>query len=221
VLGLRFINRARKAKSYSRRERILKKNFGTHSPFFFLQDALQYLNRLGPGLTTEAFTTPLSGYDSKLLATVRLSPSAHEPDPGPDEVWRAKHYESIREEFVMGSRHRYLRERGYVFWDHDRLAGWDLLTVRWESDLWVGEHRPDRHEEEEQDRSIQARKLIYRQEGRGWWSKDNESKVVYPDFEKRAREREARKQAKREEERAYYRWLQKKGMRPMGPEIVD
>jgi hypothetical protein len=73
------------------------------------------------------------------------------------------------------------------------------------------------HEEEEQARSIESRKRIYRKEGLGWWSKDFESKVVYPDFEKRAREKAAQKQAERDVAKAYYRWLQKKGMRPMGP----
>jgi hypothetical protein len=217
---LTFVDRARKCKRYSQRERILKNNIGTLT-LFFAQAALEHFGGRHTGLPRSDLLKNLSVYDGRLLATVSFSPAASEPDPGPDEVWRATHYESRRPEFLMGSDHHYLRERGYVFWDRDRLADWDLLTVRWENDLWVPKSRPTRAERDEQMQSIRRRNTIYHKEGRGWWSKDDKSRVVYPDYEKRAREREARKQAKREEERAYYRWLQKKGMRPMGPEGLD
>jgi hypothetical protein len=39
--------------SYSQRERILNKNFGAHSPMFFLTKALHYLNTSAAGLSPD------------------------------------------------------------------------------------------------------------------------------------------------------------------------
>ncbi|EGD94589.1 hypothetical protein TESG_02099 [Trichophyton tonsurans CBS 112818] len=121
---------------------------------------------------------PLSRYSGDRLKHDIQKPTVWD-GRGPAEVWRTTHLEMSSYNFVMADEHISLRERGYVMWDYSRLSNWGLLRVPWQPP-------PREPPEVELDmrekvfRSHQRRSDIYLQGGRGWWSEEDESRVVYP-----------------------------------------
>lgn len=79
---------------------------------------------------------------------------------------------------------RDLRKRGYVMWDHSRLVNWGFFRFQW--------HPAPREDSDSNDDgrdafreavmmilSWQRRRVLYDRGARGWWSEDDESKLVW------------------------------------------
>jgi hypothetical protein len=171
--GLTYLFQLANAGSYEKRHKLLG------IPKFrktFLYDVFtDFLGRRDPTVDY----TLLSDYDDEKMKKLVHSAAIIDPDPGPAEVWRLTHLDKSCDQFVMAfyPGHRSLRERGYVMWDHERLANWGLLKIPWQA-------QPEAHAEWERARkrmqwSQNRRSKIWRRGGRGWWSANDESKVIY------------------------------------------
>lgn len=82
--------------------------------------------------------------------------------------------------------HRFLQQRGYVFWDKARWEKWRILDEEWQEDP-PSEHDPESYDREQYDRqykemevSFKVRHDICRRGGKGYWALDDESKVQWP-----------------------------------------
>ncbi|CAG9972544.1 unnamed protein product [Clonostachys byssicola] len=124
---------------------------------------------------------PHEGFDPN------LGPFYQDPDHGP-----AQAFESVRPQDVStwDDRYRYIRNyrhRGYVFWDETRLqkhgffdAGWETVkTLEPEAGYLDWQIPKASMSTETLEMSRKRRDEIWRKGGRGWWSFDDESKVVY------------------------------------------
>ncbi|KAF7920498.1 hypothetical protein EAE99_008111 [Botrytis elliptica] len=97
-------------------------------------------------------------------------------DKGPELVWRWAHQLFNSIEFVLCDKHRFEREWGYVMWDHSRLLELRVMENEWKMTEDAEKGRGSRPSKESMDR----REKIYLAGGRGWWTAEDESKVVWP-----------------------------------------
>ena len=112
-------------------------------------------------------------------------PFKHESDTGPIDAWGWA-YNPTDADFVYAESHEWLRLRGYVFWDHSRLDAWSIFQSPYgPPDTTVADAErasyaaSDRLWDDTRGR-CNRRAEIHRAGGRGWWSLEDESKVVYP-----------------------------------------
>lgn len=80
----------------------------------------------------EVFTRPLGSNVPTLAREVFTGTDSIDQDPGPESAWRWAYQDS--NEFVFGDSQAPLRDWAYVFWDHWRLAQWQVLNRPWTSD---------------------------------------------------------------------------------------
>ncbi|KAF3483340.1 uncharacterized protein GIQ15_02664 [Arthroderma uncinatum] len=177
-LGLSSIYQVVTAMTYEERYEVLSEHFGIAEDFL--------LHTLWQCRSTEEYGRPLSDYDEVTKQALIAPPALDDPDPGPRDIWYWVHAEDTFEEFIYSDRHRYLRRRGYVLWDVSRLRQeWKFLDGHYadppDEALEPLDDKPKlTHSMEEMRDSWKQRSKIYAAGGRGWWSKDDESKVVYP-----------------------------------------
>lgn len=101
-----------------------------------------------------------------------------DPDPGPEEVWRLIHELSTRANFVNGEAWHLHREWGYVMWDRTTLEEMGIFEEDWDEDgraLYI-----EARSMELRVASQKRREQIHFSGGRGWWSFDDESKIIWP-----------------------------------------
>ena len=113
-------------------------------------------------------------------------PFKHELDDGPIEAWRWAHQNSTSASSVYGAAQGWLRARGYVFWDLSRLNAWSVFQSPYEppgttvADAERASRAASERAWEDTRGRCNRRAEIYKVGGRGWWSLEDESKVVYP-----------------------------------------
>lgn len=119
-------------------------------------------------------------------------PFYDDPDRGPVSMWEWVHRDEIPGEFVAGARTAYHRQWAYTFWNLSRLESAGLLSdpsisARGpldEDDL--GEYRtPERLRNLENSQKCRAK--VWYKGGSGWWSAEDQTKVVWPQPPKRVR----------------------------------
>jgi hypothetical protein len=124
---------------------------------------------------------PLKAQSEEELHSIALrrdNPPDDDTDQGPYEAWRNAHADSTLEESVMFGDDAWLRERAYVFWDRDRIQ------QRFKDGF--GEEPGDRvgyteQEYEDMLESFDERSKIWQKGGKGFWSKGDTSRIVWPD----------------------------------------
>ncbi|KAK2757966.1 hypothetical protein FQN54_004372 [Arachnomyces sp. PD_36] len=123
---------------------------------------------------------PLSHYDENQKKALASKSSIEDPDPGPFNAWYWAHARDYRQGFFCEREHMLLRERGYVMWDQWRLLEWNLFGKPFEEEdyPYPVDHLTEERQEEVEE-SWDIRREIFRNGGRGWWSKDDESKIVW------------------------------------------
>jgi hypothetical protein len=97
-------------------------------------------------------------------------------DKGPELAWRWAHQSFESRDFVLCEQHRFEREWGYVMWDYSRLLEFGVMENEWDRADVAEDGRDSRPSSESRDR----RWKIYLAGGSGWWSAEDESKVVWP-----------------------------------------
>ncbi|KAI0884705.1 uncharacterized protein GGS22DRAFT_164140 [Annulohypoxylon maeteangense] len=125
--------------------------------------------------------TPLSGYADKDLAA--LFPPAEsrdqDTDKGPFEAWRVAFNPWPRSAWVMLTNNSGLRERAYVFWDLDRIETYGMLTL-FENAPEDSELQCAYDDIDEMHESFEERSKIWQKGGSGYWSKNDESRIIWP-----------------------------------------
>jgi hypothetical protein len=110
-------------------------------------------------------------------------PYFEDVDSGPRDAWHWAHENEIPLLFICSDMRAPWREWGYVMWDRSRLDEMKLFEEKF-ADVEARYVPPGPTEEDtrralEQEGSFQRRAEIYAQGGGGWWSFEDESKVLW------------------------------------------
>lgn len=122
----------------------------------------------------------ISEYTDEQKKALAKHSVTNDQDPGPYNAWLWAHTDSEDYKYFFSEPHAPLRKRGYVMWDHARLVDeWNLFSRPFEN---IENETGDEftHSDEYIEYSYDRRSRIFMTGGTGWWSKDDESKIVWP-----------------------------------------
>ncbi|KAK7935315.1 hypothetical protein PG985_000810 [Apiospora marii] len=112
-------------------------------------------------------------------------PCFSDSDPGPADAWRWAHQEESWAHWVYQANRRDLRRWGYVMWDRSRLKVIGLFREPWLDPSYSGGATLEQQDAARRRAGLQEswekREWVWKRGGRGWWSADDESKVIYPE----------------------------------------
>jgi hypothetical protein len=169
--GLSSIHSIALAYTYEDRYNLIYPDYPQYSPDW-LFGALNAANDIHDGDWLEDYSD-----DQLARITASFFPDS---DTGPVEAWVWAHKEESGRQFINTPIRQPLREWGYVMWDRARLHEWKVFQTPWGP---PDDYPPTTEVLEchaERETSLQRRSEIYRSGGRGWWSFEDESKVVWP-----------------------------------------
>ncbi|KAI1456017.1 hypothetical protein F4805DRAFT_433580 [Annulohypoxylon moriforme] len=171
--GVDFIHKLMSESSYEGKKTLLKSAFLAGR--VDLYDAL-----MSPSETDLNDDAPLEDYADEDLAA--LFPPTESPDQdtdkGPFEAWRVVFNPLPRIAWVMLTNNSGLRERAYVFWDLNRIETYGMLNL-FENVPEDSELQRAYDNFEEMSESFEERSKIWQKGGSGYWSKNDESRVVW------------------------------------------
>ena len=108
-------------------------------------------------------------------------------DIGAEHIWRlSSAYDPDEVRAVYERSDWSYRRWGYVLWDYERLQALSALERPWMPSVERESYLPSAAIMEMQA-SWLARTAIYWRRGRGYWAKDDESRIVWPERCKRER----------------------------------
>lgn len=172
-LGLNYLRRLVTASTYEERYKLLElepEENGLHSALCVALDA------------NDDF--PLADLTEKERAQYIMSPYSEDSDIGPAEAWRwAYQAETTSGQYFM-SWQRQLRRFGYVMYDYDRLCSWPEFHKPFNSP-YKDDPKVRRCNFEGMMDSWKKREEVWLNGGRGWWSEEDTTKLVWPYLEVR------------------------------------
>ncbi|KAI0383085.1 hypothetical protein F5Y04DRAFT_287634 [Hypomontagnella monticulosa] len=170
--GVDFIHRLMSASSYEVGKALL------HSAF-----------DVGSADLIDALTTPLEidlnggmplcDYSDGELEALFPPPENRDIDKGPFKVWRVVFSLWPPSEWNMLDSNAEVRERAYVFWDLDRIEKYGMLEL-FENPPEGAEIYQVHGDFDEMHESFEERSKIWQRGGSGYWSKNDESRIVWP-----------------------------------------
>jgi hypothetical protein len=175
--GLGFLRQLVAAQTYEERHKLIGSR--PEPAPHFLNDALYALADAAVDLDY----APLSEYNEQMMQERINPPIVDDPDPGPYDAWFWAHLGKSAEEFTFSFDRFPLRSQGYVMWDRLRLVHqFDIRNIAYSfAEHGCPEIQPKgTMDVEEVECSHKRRSEIWDAGGRGWWSKDNESRIVWP-----------------------------------------
>jgi hypothetical protein len=170
--GLSSIHSIVLADTYEDRYQLFYPDYVAYASHF-LFEALNAANERDDALWLEDYTT-----DDELARIT--SPFFPDPDKGPADVWRWAHQEDSWAHFVNSPARRSLREWGYVMLDRSRLDEMSIFSTPWEESEDLPLTADEIRRMVQREESLHRRSEIYRRGGSGWWSFEDESRVVWP-----------------------------------------
>jgi len=171
--GLSSIHSIVLANTYEDRHQLLYPDYPQHAANL-LYEALNAANERDDLTYLEDYTT-----DDE-LARIR-SPFFQDPDTGPADVWRWAHQEQTCVHFVNTDLRRPLREWAYVMWSRRRLEQMNIFQTPWTEPLELAPTHEEVQRRDQREASLDRRGEIYWRGGRGWWSFEDESRIIWPD----------------------------------------
>lgn len=169
--GLSYLRRLVTASSYGERYRLLElkpESSALYSALSVAADAYEDI--------------PLTNLTETERAIYIMPQYSKDSDIGPAEVWRwAYKGETTSDQYFMPLQ-RPLRHFGYVMYDYDRLCGWPEFHEPFQPASTYDRVVRNRNHREMMD-SWRKRSDIWLDGGRGWWSENDKSKLVYPYLE--------------------------------------
>jgi hypothetical protein len=177
--GLQYIHILSRAETYEARIKLLGASWPKCNWGFFYVD-LERANQI----SNEVFGLHM-GKQNREEFSLLHPPYVEDQDAGPSDAWHWAYEHESRTTFAFAHSLSLLHERAYCMWDFARLDGWPLFQEPWKP----CERFPFAYHEETakaesrraEIRESRKRRLeIYLQGGRGWWSADDESKVIWP-----------------------------------------
>ncbi|KAH8592046.1 hypothetical protein B0O99DRAFT_744069 [Bisporella sp. PMI_857] len=136
----------------------------------FLSEALETANDLDDGRYLEEYT-------SDEIANI-ANPYFQDPDTGPFDAWQWAHQWTTRAYFVNSDPRLSLRDWGYVMWDRSSLDKIGILGEDWEEPDAVIQTDDEVRRYQQREASLRRRREIFRKGGRGWWSFEDESRII-------------------------------------------
>ncbi|KAL9122316.1 MAG: hypothetical protein Q9187_001125 [Circinaria calcarea] len=172
-LGLEYLHRLATASTYNERYELLNPEFKCDSDFLY-----------------PAYSEPADDdYDEILIADlteqdrdrILKPPFVKDPDVGPAEAWRWAYQGETTAYIYFQPDQRQLRKNGYVMFDYDRLCRWNLFSESYKpADRYNSEDAALTALRTDQMRkSWDERSKIWLRGGRGWWSENDQSKLVW------------------------------------------
>ncbi|RSL54353.1 hypothetical protein CEP54_009965 [Fusarium duplospermum] len=183
--GLETIHALVQAETFDQRRRILHKGDNPEDKPFgsidFICESLQWTH--SDTLMTGSPISELPTDERALVLGIPTYPDIP-GDPGPLRVFELVQHDSQANKLVAQVEFRSYRRWGYVFWDEARLEKLGALTQDGLAKLTAPANPLEAYSmlEYSQLRESRARRSeIWQQGGTGWWSEDDESKVVWPE----------------------------------------
>ncbi|KAI1212719.1 uncharacterized protein F4807DRAFT_347655 [Annulohypoxylon truncatum] len=170
--GVDFIHRLMSESSYDGKKALLKSAFAADR--VDLYEAL-----MTPPETDLNDDVPLSSYTNEDLAALFPPTESQDTDEGPLAGWRVAFNPWPRSAWVMLAHLSALRERAYVFWDLDRIEIYRMRALFNDAPA-NSELQRAYHDLDEMRESFEERSRIWQKGGSGYWSKNDESRIVWP-----------------------------------------
>ncbi|PQE17897.1 zinc finger domain-containing protein [Rutstroemia sp. NJR-2017a BBW] len=174
--GLFAVRDMVEAKSYEQMLKAYKRSY--EKPSFFLLDHGLSNSTHGTFPKSEDHEYWLEDFsEEEDDAFIKKPVWCDDEDEGPELIWRWAHSWFHGADFVLCEQHRFEREWGYVMWDYARILQLRVMENEWTktpNDVYVSGKGSGPPKE-----SLERKWKIYRAGGRGWWSADDESKVVW------------------------------------------
>ncbi|CAK7225284.1 hypothetical protein SCUCBS95973_005812 [Sporothrix curviconia] len=173
--GLSFVYHLMMEPSWDVKNESLKRTYGAESSF--LSRTLFYMYEEVDISVKDAKKQS----DSNETYAVMFRPldPRHDSDQGPFKAWWAA-YQEMNIFALIATHKAGFREMAFVFWDEDRLQRYNVLELFTDtaprSEL---EMEDVRSEILAMEASHRARKTVWQRGGRGYWSEDDDSRVVW------------------------------------------
>ena len=171
-LGLSYLRQLGNAHTYKEQYRILSPHLGKSERAFLGYRLRLAMYRGAINLRSHTSKSPMK-----------------QVDIGPIDVmsWL---YQRAPSRLYLGRTQRPIRQRGYIMFDINRIEGWNILDHSFDqtlsyksccfSSLPLSEERAEHQRRyDEMLESFDERYKIYKNGGRGWWSKEDTSRVVW------------------------------------------
>ncbi|KAI2784300.1 hypothetical protein F4815DRAFT_455298 [Daldinia loculata] len=167
TLGLERILLIASARSYRDREALLRiEEMPPKENSVFLSYCLAEINKLNP-------------YEGDGAAILKAPAFFLDEDSGAEQIWKISlEYAPSRHFAIYNELDWPYRECGYVFWDQERLQALGALKPAWKPAEQLAYNSTV--DMEEMQSSWDERTSIYNRGGRGFWSKDDDTQVVWP-----------------------------------------
>ena len=165
-LGLAYLHRLFTASTYDERYQLLDPQLQCLSGF--LTAALSEDDLFIEDLTEEERSNRLK------------PPVVGDPDIGPAEAWYWA-YRGGPDEYMYFERgQRQLRKHGYVMLDYDTLCESKIFAEPFQPSTPTFDTDGRKLRFEQMEKSWDDRSKVWMSGGRGWWSEDDQSKLLWP-----------------------------------------
>ena len=108
---------------------------------------------------------------------------AKDLDKGPSKAWHWAYQEMLVVELYYGLAQEQLRERGYVMFNFDRLYKWNVFSAPFDMQEaykdWCNRRLEQHTDHFDMMKSWKERSNIWLRGGRGWWSNEDENKLIW------------------------------------------
>ncbi|KAK4233906.1 hypothetical protein C8A03DRAFT_47648 [Achaetomium macrosporum] len=168
--GVEFVYQLTTADSYDAKHRMLRTTL--YSSYVNLPGALRRVCDDVDGGALEEYYEEFHS-----IALGDSDPSQEDTDRGPLEAWRKAKLDCSLELSCMFPDNDWLRERAYVLWDWERVQ--DLGDKFWEYQRHQGGYTEQ--DWEDMLECFDERYMICENDARGYWSKGDTSRIIWPD----------------------------------------
>ena len=172
--GLEFISQLADAATYDEKLELLRSKVDAENAF--LASALHEANHEEPDKI-------LAEYEKEELESLHGS-GEDDSDfvSGPYDVWSWANQDELPDRFIFAWDKALLRKRGYVMWDRARIAEDNMMDIfKKIMSVPPPSLEPMQDEWDEMQMTFEERSRIWQRGGRGFWSKEDESKIVWPE----------------------------------------
>lgn len=169
-LGLNWLRRLLAVNTYEERYQLLAPELHPLAEFLF-----EALSEPSEGL----YTTLADLTDEQRGQSVRSAATA-DSDSGPLQAWYWAYQAEPASQMYFSPAQRKIRKEGYVFNDQVRLIDWDPFQRPFIPMTDCEDSKESKEQRAQMRMSWHARSRIWSSGGRGWWSEDDQSKLVWP-----------------------------------------
>lgn len=171
-LGLAWLHKLAIASTYDERYQLLAPETGEQDPDF--------MTKTIAGAHDEVSSIQLPEVTEHTILNYVRPSFSYEPDRGPFTAWWWAYKEEFDYHMYASLDLKTLRSTGFIMFDYDRIQRRDLLEILFLPYIGLQEENDARvRRRQKMYRSRCKRSEIYDRGGRGYWSEDDESKLIW------------------------------------------